>query len=74
MDRVRESIPKQVDKKSGGPRGERTLGLLKRRKGSGVLRRRKGQTFFSLHSLVLVTEKVFFFKPRTDNYTMNNSV
>lgn len=33
---VRESIPTQVDKKSGGPQGERDL---------GISRRRKGQTF-----------------------------
>ena len=35
---LRESIPRQVDKKSGGPQGE---------KGLEFSRRRKGQTFFS---------------------------
>ena len=34
---VRESIPRQVDKESGGPQGERGLEFS---------RRRKGQTFF----------------------------
>ena len=34
---LRESIPRQVDKKSGGPQGE---------KGLEFSRRRKGQTFF----------------------------
>ena len=36
---VRESIPRQVDKKFGGPQGERGLEFS---------RRRKGQTFFPL--------------------------
>ena len=39
---VRESFPRQVDKKSRGPQGE---------KGLKFLRKKKGQTFFpSLHS------------------------
>ena len=42
----RELIPRQIDKKSGVPEKERDLGFS---------RRRKGQTFFSLYSLVLVT-------------------
>ena len=37
MEKVRESVPRQVDKKSGGPQGERGLEFS---------RRRKGQTFF----------------------------
>ena len=42
---VRESFPRQVDKKSRGPQGERGLGFS---------RRKKGQTLFpSLHSLGL---------------------
>ena len=36
---VRQSIPRQVDKKSGGPQGERGLEFS----------RRKGQTFFPLY-------------------------
>ena len=46
---VRESIPRQVDKKSGGPQGERGLEFS---------RRRKGQTFFPLHSLGLYNSNV----------------
>ena len=46
---VRESIPRQVDKKSGGPQGERGLEFS---------RRRKGQTFFPLHSLGLYNNNV----------------
>ena len=39
---MRESFPRQVDKKSRGPQGE---------KGLKFLRKKKGQTFFpSLHS------------------------
>ena len=36
---LRESFPRQVDKKSRGPQGERSLEFS---------RRKKGQTFFSL--------------------------
>ena len=45
---MKESILRQVDKKSGGPQGERGLEFS---------RRRKGQAFFfpPLNSLVLVT-------------------
>ena len=47
---VRESIPRQVDKKSGGLQGERGLEFL---------RRRKGQMFvFPLHSLGLYNNHV----------------
>ena len=46
---LRESIPRQVDKKSGGPQGERGLEFS---------RRRKGQTFFPLHSLGLYNNNV----------------
>ena len=43
---LEESIPRQVNKKSGGPQGESSLEFS---------RRKKGQTFFfPLHSLVLV--------------------
>ena len=37
---VRESFPRQVDRESRGPQGERGLELS---------RRKKGQTFFFLH-------------------------
>ena len=47
---VRKSIPRQVDKKSRGPQGERGLEFS---------RRKKGQTFFfSLHSLGLYNNNV----------------
>ena len=46
---VRESNPRQVDKKSGGPQGDRGLEFS---------RRRKGQTFFPLHSLGLCDNNV----------------
>ena len=41
---LRESFPRQVDKKSRGPQGERGLEFS---------RRKKGQTFPPLHSLGL---------------------
>ena len=48
---MRESFPRQVDKKSRGPQGERGLEFS---------RRKKGQTFFSsLHSLGLYNKNVF---------------
>jgi len=48
---VRESFPRQVDKESRGPQGER---------GPEFSRRKKGQTFFfsSLHSLGLYNNNV----------------
>ena len=47
---MRESFPRQVDKKSRGPQGERGLEFS---------RRKKGQTFFpSLHSLGLYNNNV----------------
>ena len=46
---VRESFPRQVDKKSRGPQGERGLEFS---------RRKKGQTFFPLHSLGLYNNNV----------------
>ena len=46
---LRESIPRQVDKKSSGPHGERGLEFS---------RRKKGQTFFPLHSLGLYNNNV----------------
>ena len=63
---MRQSIPRQVDKKSGVPEeekgvwgsqgGERGLGLTRRKEsGLELSRRRKGQAFF--------------FKPRADDYT-----
>ena len=53
----RESIPRQVDKKSGVLEKEKEVwGSRRGDMGLEFSRRRKGQTFFfSLHSLVLVT-------------------
>ena len=41
---VRESFPRQVDKKSRGPQGERGLDFS---------RRKKGQTFFSFFTRII---------------------
>jgi len=47
---VRESIPRQVDKKSGVPEEERGVwGFRRRDRGLEFSRRRKGQIFFSLY-------------------------
>ena len=66
---MRESVTRQVDKKSGGPRGERGLEFS---------RRRKGQLFcffyFSAFLSLSHMKLFFFFKPGTDDYTTNNSV
>ena len=45
---MKESMPRQVDKKSGGP--QRGGGVQ-----SGILKEEKRTIFFLLHSLVLVT-------------------
>ena len=57
---MRESIPRQVDKKSGVPEEEKGVwGSQSRDRGLEFSRRRKEQTspppLLSLHSLVLVT-------------------
>ena len=46
---VRESVPRQVDRESRGPQGERGLEFS---------RRKKGQTFLSPHSLGLYNNNV----------------
>jgi len=46
---MRESFPRQVDKESKGPQGERDLEFS---------RRKKGQTFFLLHPLGLYNNNV----------------
>ena len=46
---LKESIPRQIDKKSRGS---------PRREGSGILKEEKRQTFFPLHSLGLYNDKV----------------
>ena len=65
----------------------RCLRSQRKREGSGLLEEEIGirnsqergndncfSFFFFLHSLVLVTWNVFFFKPGTDGYTTSNSV
>ena len=49
---LRKSIPRQVDKKSRGPWGERGLGFL---------RRRKRQTFFFSSTFLCHSHIIFFF-------------
>ena len=53
---VRESFPRQVDKTSMGPQGERGLEFS---------RRKKGQVSFPLHSLgfCILPEDSFWIKP-----------
>ena len=44
-----ESVPRQVDKKSGGSQGDRGLGFSRRGKGSGILKEDERTNFFSLY-------------------------
>ena len=62
---MRESIPRQVDKKSGIPKEEREMwGSQRGGKNKHLF------FFFSRHSLILVTKTgLFFFKSRTNDYT-----
>ena len=61
-----ESFPRQVDKKSRGPQGERGLEFL---------RRKKQQTFFSsLHSLGLYNNNVFCLRTVSGLNLLANSV
>ena len=77
--KVRESIPKQVDKKSWVPKEEKGVwGPQSGDKGLEFSRRRKGQASF-FFSTFLSLDHIkrfffFFFKPRIDDYTTNNSV
>ena len=64
--RMRESFPRQVDKKSRGPQGERGLEFS---------RRKKGQTFFpSLHSLGLYNNNVLCLRTVSVLNLLANSV
>ena len=60
---MRESVPRQVDRKSGAPEEER--GVWGSQGGDGGLefsRRRKGQTFFFLSEFLSLSHiKHFFF-------------
>ena len=63
---LRESFPRQVDKKSRGPQGERGLEFS---------RRKKGQTFFpSLHSLGLYNNNVLCLRTVSGLNLLANSV
>ena len=76
---VRESIPRQVDKKSGSARGERGPEVLEKEievcnsQGGG-----KNKLFFFFFSTFLSLNHIkrffFSFKPGTDDYTTSNSV
>jgi len=76
---MRESIPRQVDKKSRVPKEEKGVwGSQSGDRGLEFSRRRKGQTsfFFFLSTFLSLSyiKNFFFFKHRTDDYTTNNSV
>ena len=63
---LRESFPRQVDKKSRGPQGE---------KGLEFSRKKKGQTFFpSLHFLGLYNNNVFCLRTVSGLNLLANSV
>ena len=62
---VRESFPRQVDKKSRGPQGERGLEFS---------RRKKGQTFFFLLYLGLYNNNVFCLRTVSGLNLLANSV
>ena len=63
---MRESFPRQVDKKSRGPQGE---------KGLEFSRKKKGQTFFpSLHFLGLYNNNVFCLRTVSGLNLLANSV
>ena len=64
--KVRESFPRQIDKKSRGPQGERGLEFS---------RRMKGQTFFvSLHSLGLYNNNISCLRIVTGKNLLANPV
>ena len=73
---MKESIPRQVDKKSGVP--EEVKGVWDSQGGDRGLefsRRRKGQTFFPLSTFLSLShiKWLFFFKPGTEDYTTHES-
>ena len=74
---LRESIPRQVDKKSRIPEEEKVVwDSQSRDRGLGFSRRRKGQTFFFSTFLNLShIEQFFSLSPELMiDYTTNNSV
>ena len=50
---MRESVPRQVDKKSGVPEEEKGSGTLKAEIGSGILKKEERTNFFFFPSLSL---------------------
>ena len=62
---MKESFPRQVDKKSRGPQGE---------KGLEFSRRKKGETFFPLHSLRLYNNNVSCLRTVSGLNLLANSV
>ena len=65
---MRELFPRQVDKKSRGPQGERGLGYSRRKKGQTFF------TFFPLHSLGLYNNNVSFLRTVLGLNPLANSV
>ena len=62
---MRESIPRQIDKKSGGPQGERGLEFS---------RRGKDKRFFRLHSLGLYNNNVSCLRTVSEKNFLANPV
>ena len=63
---MKESIPRQVDKKSGGPQGERGSGILKEEERTNI--------FFALHSLGLYNNNVSCLRTVSGKNLLANSV
>ena len=72
---LRESIPRQVDKKSRSPQGERGLGFSRRRQRSGILKEEeRTNSFFPLHSLGLYNNNVSCLRTVSGKYLLPNPV
>ena len=74
---MRELVPRQVDKKSGGCQRREGSGVLEEEIGVWDLEEEKANVsspslspFLSLSHILSLF--FFFFKPRTDDYTTNN--
>ena len=71
---LRESVPRQVDKKSGGPQGERGLEFSRRRKGqrsfffSTFLSLSHIKHFFPLRLELMITQQTTQFQLLTKDY------
>ena len=73
---LRESVTRQVDKKSGVPEEEKGVwGSQGGDRGLEFSKKKKGQTPFFFSTFPSLSHiKHFFFKPGTNDYTTNNSV